>query len=184
MAHSQWGCQDRHTREVRFNRGVGWCCIGTGGEQSLLGWGMVPLGISQVGKDKGDSMLRPGAQWMRGRKTGGEFGEKAGVQQISVQFSRSVVSDSLQPHGLQHARPPCPSPTPGVYSNSCNRYSYILNHLSEFRVHSYLDSKFLNTSELSFCFFFNIFQKQQNCFFRLFKVSQTMVMSRQLSRIE
>ena len=37
----------------------------------------------------------------------------------SVQFSRSVVSDSLRPHGLQHARPPCPSPTPRVYSNSC-----------------------------------------------------------------
>ena len=37
----------------------------------------------------------------------------------SLQFSRSVVSDSLQPHGLQHARPPCPSPTPTVYSNSC-----------------------------------------------------------------
>ena len=37
----------------------------------------------------------------------------------SVQFSHSVVSDSLQPHGLQHARPPCPSPTPGVYSDSC-----------------------------------------------------------------
>ena len=36
-----------------------------------------------------------------------------------VQFSRSVVSDSLQPHGLQKARPPCPSPTPRVYSNSC-----------------------------------------------------------------
>ena len=36
----------------------------------------------------------------------------------SVQFSHLVVSDSLQPHGLQHARPPCPSPTPGVYSNS------------------------------------------------------------------
>ena len=35
-----------------------------------------------------------------------------------VQFSRSVVSDSLQPNGLQHARPPCPSPTPGVHSNS------------------------------------------------------------------
>ena len=34
----------------------------------------------------------------------------------SVQFSRSVVSDSLQPHESQHARPPCPSPTPGVYS--------------------------------------------------------------------
>ena len=37
----------------------------------------------------------------------------------SVQFSRSVVSDSLWPHELQHARPPCPSPTPGVYSDSC-----------------------------------------------------------------
>ena len=36
----------------------------------------------------------------------------------SVQFSQSVVSDSLQPHELQHARPPCPSPTPGVHSNS------------------------------------------------------------------
>ena len=37
----------------------------------------------------------------------------------SVQFSRSVVSDSLRPHGLQHARLPCLSPTPGACSNSC-----------------------------------------------------------------
>ena len=37
----------------------------------------------------------------------------------SVQFSCSVVSDSLQPHGLQHARLPCPSPTPRTCSNSC-----------------------------------------------------------------
>ena len=37
---------------------------------------------------------------------------------LSVQFSLSVVSDSLQPHGLQHIRLPCLSPTPGVYSNS------------------------------------------------------------------
>ena len=37
----------------------------------------------------------------------------------SVQFSHSVLSDSLRPHELQHARPPCPSQTPGVYSNSC-----------------------------------------------------------------
>ena len=36
-----------------------------------------------------------------------------------VQFSRSVVSDSLQPHEPQHSRPPCPSPSPGVHSNSC-----------------------------------------------------------------
>ena len=37
----------------------------------------------------------------------------------SVQFSGSVMSNSLWPHGLQHSRPPCPSPTPGAYSNSC-----------------------------------------------------------------
>ena len=37
----------------------------------------------------------------------------------SVQFSRAVMSDSLWPHELQHARPPCPSPTLGVYSNPC-----------------------------------------------------------------
>ena len=37
----------------------------------------------------------------------------------SVQLSRSVMSDSLRPHESQHARPPCPSPTPGVYPNSC-----------------------------------------------------------------
>ena len=37
----------------------------------------------------------------------------------SVQFSHSVVSDSLQPHESQHARPPCPSPAPGVHPNPC-----------------------------------------------------------------
>ena len=37
----------------------------------------------------------------------------------SIQFSRSVVSNSLRPHELQHARPPCPSPTPRVHPNSC-----------------------------------------------------------------
>ena len=44
----------------------------------------------------------------------------------SVQFSHSVMSNSLWPHGLQHARPPCPSPAPGVYTNSCpsSRWSH------------------------------------------------------------
>ena len=41
----------------------------------------------------------------------------------SVQFSHSIVSDSLRPHELQHARPPCPSPTPGVHSDSRHRVS-------------------------------------------------------------
>ena len=41
------------------------------------------------------------------------------IYQSVSQFSRSVLSDSLRSHELQHARPPCPSPTPRVYSNSC-----------------------------------------------------------------
>ena len=41
------------------------------------------------------------------------------VMFILNQFSCLVVSDSSWPHGLQHAKPPCPSPTPGIYSNSC-----------------------------------------------------------------
>ena len=45
------------------------------------------------------------------------FNEGDTVQLSSVQFSRSVMSDSLQPHELQHAGPPCPSPTPGVHSD-------------------------------------------------------------------
>ena len=45
----------------------------------------------------------------------------------SVQFSHSVMSNSLQPHGLQHARLPCPSTTPGAYSNSCP--SSLFHHL-------------------------------------------------------
>ena len=46
------------------------------------------------------------------------FSVSASVTPIS-QFSHSVVSNSLQPHGLQPTRPPCPLPIPGVYSNSC-----------------------------------------------------------------
>ena len=42
---------------------------------------------------------------------------------FSVQFSHSVVSDSFWPHELQHARPPCPSPTPGVHSTHVHRVS-------------------------------------------------------------
>ena len=48
----------------------------------------------------------------------------------SVQFSRSVMSDSMRPHESQHARPPCPSPTPGVYSNSCPLSQWYLPAIS------------------------------------------------------
>ena len=47
------------------------------------------------------------------------FLKKLEIELPSVQFSHSVISNSLWPHELQHARPPCPSPTPEVYSNSC-----------------------------------------------------------------
>ena len=49
---------------------------------------------------------------------------------INAQFSHSVMSDSLQPHGLQLARLPCPSPTPRVYSTSCpsSQWCHSLSH--------------------------------------------------------
>ena len=46
------------------------------------------------------------------------IGNNANLANYSVQFSRSVVSDSLWPHELQHFRPPCPPPSPGVHSDS------------------------------------------------------------------
>ena len=52
----------------------------------------------------------------------------------SVQFSHSVVSDSLQPHGPQHARPPCPPPTPRACSNSCPSSQWCHPTISSFVV--------------------------------------------------
>ena len=52
----------------------------------------------------------------------------------SVQFSRSVVSDSLPAHESQHARPPCPSPTPGVHSDSCPSSQWCHPAISSFVV--------------------------------------------------
>ena len=75
----------------------------------------------QVKKQK----LEPDMEQQTGPKLGEEYVN--GVyshlayltyMQSSVQFSRSIVSKSLQPHESQHARPPCPSPTPRFYSNS------------------------------------------------------------------
>ena len=60
----------------------------------------------------------------------------------SVQFSRSVMSNSLPPHGLQHARPPCPSSTPRACSNSCpsNRWCHPAISSSVVPFSSYLQS--------------------------------------------
>ena len=51
----------------------------------------------------------------------------------SVQFSHSVMSSSLWPHGLQHARLPCPSPTPGACSNSCPSSQWCYSTISSCR---------------------------------------------------
>ena len=56
--------------------------------------------------------------WQRGNWGSGGFEKEVLFGVTSVQFSRLVVSDYLWPHGLQHTRLPCPSPTPGAYSNS------------------------------------------------------------------
>ena len=63
-------------------------------------------------------------------------------RQISVQLSRSVMSNSLRPHGLQHARLPCPSPTPGAWSNSCplSRWCHPTNSSSVIPFFSHLQS--------------------------------------------
>ena len=66
------------------------------------------------------------------RHTNGQIGIWKDVQYISfssVHFSRSVMSDSLWPHELQHTRPPCPSPTPGVYPLMSIKSVMPSNHL-------------------------------------------------------
>ena len=74
----------------------------------------------------------------------------------SVQFSRSVVSDSLPPHELQHARPPCPSPIPRVHPNPCPSSQWFL--LSIWWVCGYfpLESLFLWCLYVHSLFFFLI----------------------------
>ena len=64
---------------------------------------------------------------------------------ISVQFSLSIVSGSLWPHGLQHARCPCPSPTPGACSNWCIFvYSYQLSSVAQLRLTRMLTNNLCN----------------------------------------
>ena len=66
------------------------------------------------------SKIRSGSDWPETHPWGYPGGRIYGILLLSsVQFSRSVKSDCLLPHGLQHARLPCPSPTPRAYSNSC-----------------------------------------------------------------
>ena len=84
----------------------------------------------------------------------------------SVQFSCSVVSDPLRPHGLQHARLPCPSPTPGAYSNLCPLswwcHPIIPSSVAPFSscLQSFWNSPSQNTGVVSLSFLQQIFPTQ------------------------
>ena len=78
------------------------------------------LGISHQHQRKELRLSNQLAQFQDVRGRGkNKVGNCQQTSKNGVQSSCSVVSDSLRPHGLQHTRPPCPSPAPGVCSNSC-----------------------------------------------------------------
>ena len=130
----------RNWNDIQGNMGECWCHSlrwETGEEEQSV---CVTSRRSHVGEEWGCESRRlclnlgsPCSSWKNGAKLLSEiqcFTCKIGMiiptssfycedQMSSVQFSRSIMSDSLPPHGLQHSRPPCLSPTPGVYSNSC-----------------------------------------------------------------
>ena len=66
-----------------------------------------------------ESLSHRDNKWQEGQRDGKQTPGKGLTANWSVQFSRSVMSSSLRPHGRQHSRPPCSSPTPRVYSNLC-----------------------------------------------------------------
>jgi len=68
-------------------------------------------------RQHGSGMLGTGG--CRGQNVLEHILQKMNLIRGSVQFSHSVMSDSLRPHESQHARPRCPSPTPGVHPDSC-----------------------------------------------------------------
>ena len=100
-----------------MNSGGPWCLTVHGSQRVRHDWAHTDITptigfLAQGNSFRGKYCFVPGGRgWTKWRC------DKVAIS--SVQLSHLVVSDSLQPHGLQHARLPCPSPTPGVYSNSC-----------------------------------------------------------------
>ena len=95
----------------------------------------VPKGRGGWGSQSGDR----GLEFSRRRKEQ-TFFSSTSLQFSSVHFSHSVVSDSLRLRELQHARPPCPSPTPGIHSNShpssrwCHPALVLVNYTTQFKL--------------------------------------------------
>ena len=90
------------------------------------------------------------------------------IQFSSVQFSHSVVSDSLRPHESQHARPPCPSPTPAVDSNSCPLSQWCHPTISSYAMPF---SSHLKCFRASGSFPMRQFMASTMCLYRIFGVS-------------
>ena len=94
----------------------------------MMSWSYKTDVLIRRGKDTKDPSLLSTTQSETEQDNTGPSQERTPHPHIppsicSVQFSCSVMSDSLRPHGLQHARPPCPSPTPGVYSTLVHQIS-------------------------------------------------------------
>ena len=96
-----------------------------GSNSCLLHWQVDSLPLSHLGSPidtilavKGGGELSRHRDLATVRTKNMVMGPQGGHTLYSVQFSHSVTSDSLRPHELEHARPPCPSPTSGVHSNS------------------------------------------------------------------
>ena len=76
------------------------------------------------------------------------------LYKLSVQFSCSVTSSSLQHRGLRHARPPCPSPTPRVYSNSCSLSQWCHPTISSFVIPFFCLQSFPASGSFQMSYFF------------------------------
>ena len=74
--------------------------------------------LGRLIRSRGGSLRREGSEVLKEEERTNIYSFFSLCSFSSTQFSRSVMSDSLWPHESQHARPPCPSPTPRVYSNS------------------------------------------------------------------
>ena len=88
----------------------------TNGQEDPLEEGMQPTPAFLPGESHGQRSLVGYSPWHHKEL---DTTERLSTASVQFQFGCWVVSNSLQPHGLQHTRPPCPSPTPRVYSNSC-----------------------------------------------------------------
>ena len=99
---------------------------------------------------------------------------KRDFQFSSFQFSRSVVSDSLWPHESQHARPPCPSPTPGVYPNSCPSSWWCHPAISSSAVPFSSCQSFLKINHSSHCLLWHSIWRKFYLWLKIFMIKKKM----------